>query len=160
VVDHVVEVNPAHAVRFAGRLARSRAHRLGVMVYTFARVGSVLQMNVSDYFSQGRRGWVRLHEKGGKGIPKLEAYLDEQRRSGGRRRRRGRPALAHDRTRDRQAARHDAAWVERQMQTLFLAPTAYPARLARYESQLEDPGRDLVEVSVLAVRPRPITPRE
>jgi hypothetical protein len=50
--------------------------------------------------------------------------------------------------------------VERQMQTLFLAPTAYPARLARDESQLEDPGRDLVEVSVLAVRPRSITPRE
>jgi integrase/recombinase XerD len=52
------------------------------MVYTFARVGAVLQMNVSDYFSQGRRGWVRLHEKGGKEhaapcIPKLEAYLDE-----------------------------------------------------------------------------------
>jgi hypothetical protein len=23
-------------------------------------------MNVGDYFSQGRRGWVRLHEKGGK----------------------------------------------------------------------------------------------
>jgi integrase len=53
-----------------------------IMIYTFARVGAVLQMNVSDYFSQGRRGWVRLHEKGGKEheapcIPKLEAYLDE-----------------------------------------------------------------------------------
>ncbi len=40
------------------------------------------QMNVGDYFSQGRRGWVRLHEKGGKEheapcIPKLETYLDE-----------------------------------------------------------------------------------
>src|SRR5450755_4730278 len=23
-------------------------------------------MNVEDYFTQGRRGWVRLHEKGGK----------------------------------------------------------------------------------------------
>jgi hypothetical protein len=23
-------------------------------------------MNVRDYFMQGRRGWVRLHEKGGK----------------------------------------------------------------------------------------------
>jgi integrase len=29
---------------------------IGVMVYTFARVGAVLQMNVGDYFSQGRRG--------------------------------------------------------------------------------------------------------
>jgi hypothetical protein len=31
------------------------------MIYTFARVGAVLQMNVGDYFTQGRRGWVRLH---------------------------------------------------------------------------------------------------
>lgn len=52
------------------------------MIYTFARVGAVLQMNVGDYFSQGRRGWVRLHGKGGKYheapcIPILETYLDE-----------------------------------------------------------------------------------
>ena len=52
------------------------------MIYTFARVGAVLQMNVGDYYSQGRRGWVRLREKGGKEheapcIPKLEAFLDE-----------------------------------------------------------------------------------
>jgi len=51
------------------------------MIYTFARVGAVLQVNVGDYFSQGSRGWVRLHEKGGKKheapcVPKLEAYLD------------------------------------------------------------------------------------
>ena len=39
---------------------------IGVMVYTFARVNAVLQMNVRDYFVQGRRGWIRLHEKGGK----------------------------------------------------------------------------------------------
>lgn len=39
---------------------------IGVMVYTFARVNAVLQMKVRDYFVQGRRGWVRLHEKGGK----------------------------------------------------------------------------------------------
>lgn len=36
---------------------------------------------LQDYFSQGRRGWVRLHEKGGKEheapcVPKFEAYLD------------------------------------------------------------------------------------
>jgi site-specific recombinase XerD len=36
---------------------------IGVMVYTFARIDAVLQMKVSDYFVQGRRGWVRLHEK-------------------------------------------------------------------------------------------------
>ena len=36
------------------------------MVYTFARINAVLKMKVRDYFVQGRRGWVRLHEKGGK----------------------------------------------------------------------------------------------
>ena len=36
------------------------------MVYTFARVNVVISMKVKDYFTQGRRGWVRLHEKGGK----------------------------------------------------------------------------------------------
>ncbi len=55
---------------------------IGVMVYTFARVNAVLQMRVCDYFMQGRRGWVRLHEKGGKEheVPchhNLEQYLDE-----------------------------------------------------------------------------------
>jgi len=55
---------------------------IGVMVYTFARVNAVLQMKVRDYFVQGRRGWVRLHEKGGKEheVPchhNLEQYLDE-----------------------------------------------------------------------------------
>src|SRR5271157_2011945 len=39
---------------------------IGVMVYTFARVNAVISMRVKDYFTQGRRGWVRLHEKGGK----------------------------------------------------------------------------------------------
>ncbi|HTT75679.1 MAG TPA: tyrosine-type recombinase/integrase [Candidatus Binataceae bacterium] len=55
---------------------------IGVMVYTFARINAVLQMKVSDYFVQGRRGWVRLHEKGGKQheVPchhNLEQYLDD-----------------------------------------------------------------------------------
>ncbi len=55
---------------------------IATMVYTFARVSAVLQMNVRDYFSQGRRGWMRLHEKGGKEHEaachhKLETYLDE-----------------------------------------------------------------------------------
>ena len=36
------------------------------MVYTFARVGAALAMRVEDFYVQGRRGWVRLHEKGGK----------------------------------------------------------------------------------------------
>jgi site-specific recombinase XerD len=61
---------------------------IAAMVYTFARVGAVLQMKVRDYFVQGRRGWVRLHEKGGKEHEapchhKLEAYLDEYIRAAG-----------------------------------------------------------------------------
>ena len=59
---------------------RDRAF-IGVMVYSFARVNAVISMKVKDYFTQGRRGWVRLHEKGGKEheVPchhTLEAYLD------------------------------------------------------------------------------------
>jgi integrase len=38
---------------------------IGLMAYSFARIGAVLQMKVGDYFVQGRRRWVRLHEKGG-----------------------------------------------------------------------------------------------
>jgi len=39
---------------------------IGVMVYSFARIGAVLGMNVEDYYQQGKRYWLRLHEKGGK----------------------------------------------------------------------------------------------
>ncbi len=39
---------------------------IGLMVYTFARVGAALQMRTEDVYIQGRRTWVRLHEKGGK----------------------------------------------------------------------------------------------
>jgi site-specific recombinase XerD len=39
---------------------------IGVMVYSFARIGAALAMNVEDAFVQRRRLWVRLHEKGGK----------------------------------------------------------------------------------------------
>lgn len=39
---------------------------IALMVYTFARVGAALQMKVEDVYVQGRRTWVRLHEKGGK----------------------------------------------------------------------------------------------
>ena len=39
---------------------------IGLMVYTFARVGAALKMKVEDVYVQGRRTWVRLHEKGGK----------------------------------------------------------------------------------------------
>jgi site-specific recombinase XerD len=93
VTGHVIDANPAHAVRGpkyvvkkgktpvlnadearalldaidTGTLTGLRDRALiGVMVYSFARVNAVLSMKVKDYFSQGRRGWVRLHEKGGK----------------------------------------------------------------------------------------------
>ena len=51
------------------------------MVYSFARVGAVVGMNVEDYYRQGKRWWLRLHEKGGKfhEVPahhKADAYLD------------------------------------------------------------------------------------
>ncbi len=54
---------------------------IGIMVYSFARIEAVLSMNVEDYYQQGKRWWVRLHEKGGKEhqVPahhKLEHFLD------------------------------------------------------------------------------------
>ncbi len=108
VVGHVIDVNPAHAVRGPKHVVKkgrtpvltseeARAMLaainpgtltglcdralIGTMIYTFARIGAVLQMNVTDYFTQGRRGWIRLHEKGGKEHEapchhKLEAMLD------------------------------------------------------------------------------------
>ncbi|MBF0383704.1 MAG: tyrosine-type recombinase/integrase [Magnetococcales bacterium] len=39
---------------------------LGVMTYSFARVGAVVKMRIQDYFTQGRNAWFILHEKGGK----------------------------------------------------------------------------------------------
>jgi integrase len=39
---------------------------IGLMVYSFARIGAALAMKVEDVFMQNRRLWVRLHEKGGK----------------------------------------------------------------------------------------------
>ena len=93
VVSQVLPVNPAAAVRGpkhvvtkgatpvlspaearkllesidTGALAglRDRA-LLSVMLYSFARVSAVLGMRRQDYFGQGSRGWLRLHEKGGK----------------------------------------------------------------------------------------------
>ena len=93
VVGHTLNVNPAHAVRGPKHVVKKgktpvltadearilldsidRSSVMGLrdralialMAYTFARVGAALAMKVEDYFIQGRRGWVRLHEKGGK----------------------------------------------------------------------------------------------
>lgn len=61
---------------------------ISVMIYSFARVGAVVAMNVEDYYQQGKRMWFRLHEKGGKRheVPAhhkaeeaLDAYLAEAR---------------------------------------------------------------------------------
>lgn len=108
VTGHIIDVNPAHAVRGpkftvrkgktpvlnadeartlldsidAGTVVGLRDRALiALMVYTFARVGAAITMKVEDYFIQGRRGWIRLHEKGGKRheVPanhNLDEYLE------------------------------------------------------------------------------------
>jgi hypothetical protein len=52
------------------------------MIHTFARVGAAISTLVEDFYVQGHRGWVRLHERGGKEdeMPthhKLDRYLEE-----------------------------------------------------------------------------------
>src|SRR5215469_967285 len=108
VVGQVVPLNPAHSVRGPRHsiskgvtpvLSSEEATALldgmnistvvglrdraiiAVMIYTFARVGAVVALNVEDYYSQKKRWWLRLHEKNGKlnEMPyhhKLESYLD------------------------------------------------------------------------------------
>jgi integrase/recombinase XerD len=54
---------------------------IGLMCYTFARVSAVVHLRVEDYYENGKRSWIRLHEKGGKRheVPahhNAEAYLD------------------------------------------------------------------------------------
>jgi integrase len=53
---------------------------IGLMVFSFARIGAALAMRVDDVYTQHRRLWVRLREKGGKRheMPchhTLDAYL-------------------------------------------------------------------------------------
>lgn len=57
---------------------------IGVMVFSFARIGAVLAMNTDDFYPQGKRWWFALHEKGGKhhqvpahhkALEYLDAYL-------------------------------------------------------------------------------------
>jgi site-specific recombinase XerD len=109
VVGQVLALNPAHAVRGPKHVVRrgktpvltaDQARRLlesievstvvglrdraliGAMTYAFARIGAVVAMHIEDYYPQGKRWWLRLHEKGGKRheMPvhhKLEVFLDE-----------------------------------------------------------------------------------
>jgi len=75
-LDSIDVTNPARL--------RDRA-LIALMVYSFARIGAALGMKVEDVYTQNRRLWVRLHEKGGKrhAMPchhnldeYLAAYLD------------------------------------------------------------------------------------
>ena len=55
---------------------------IGVMVYSFARIGATLKLNRGDYRVSGKKATFRLHEKGGKfnEVPAhhlAEQYLDE-----------------------------------------------------------------------------------
>ena len=55
---------------------------IGLMAYSFARIGAATAMRVDDNFVQNRRLWVRLHDKGDKRheMPchhNLETYLHE-----------------------------------------------------------------------------------
>jgi integrase/recombinase XerC len=64
-----------------GNVVRLRDRALiGLMVYSFARIGAALGMSVEHVYTQNRRIWVRLREKGGKrhAMPchrNLEEYL-------------------------------------------------------------------------------------
>ena len=55
---------------------------LGVLAYTFARIGAVVNLKVEDYYPSGKRFLLRFNEKGGKEkeLPvhhKLEELLDQ-----------------------------------------------------------------------------------
>ncbi len=39
---------------------------IGVLVFSFARITAAVSMRVADYYTQGRRSFFRLHEKGGR----------------------------------------------------------------------------------------------
>jgi site-specific recombinase XerD len=54
---------------------------IGLLLYSFSRVTAAISLKVEDYFPQGKRFWLRLHEKGGRyhEMPvhhRLEEYLD------------------------------------------------------------------------------------
>jgi integrase/recombinase XerD len=54
---------------------------IAVMVFSFARITAALGMKAEDCYTEDRRGWFRLHEKGGKRheVPahhNAEDYLD------------------------------------------------------------------------------------
>ena len=112
VIGQVVPHNPASAVRGPKHsMAKGKTHMpsreeakallaaidtgqliglrdralIGVLLYTFARVGAATAMRIEDFYPVGKRWWVRLHEKGGKEhempahhtlVEWLDAYLE------------------------------------------------------------------------------------
>jgi site-specific recombinase XerD len=81
--------------RFRGFSRRSTTHTglrdralLGVLAYTFARIGAVVNLKVEDYYPSGKRFLLRFKEKGGKEkeLPvhhKLEELLDRYLKASG-----------------------------------------------------------------------------
>jgi len=66
----------------SGAVGKRDRALIAVMTFTFARVGAVVKMRAEDVYAQGRRTWVRLHEKGDKRheMPchhKLDAFLHD-----------------------------------------------------------------------------------
>jgi integrase/recombinase XerD len=84
---------------------------IGTMVYSFARVSAVVNMKVRDYYPQGKRYWIRLHEKGGKfhEVPAhhtAEKYLDEYIEAAGIAEEKNKPLFRTTRGRSRELTPH------------------------------------------------------
>lgn len=80
---------------------------IGTMVYSFARVSAIVNMRVRDYYPQGKRYWIRLHEKGGKfhEVPvhhTAESYLDEYLNAASISEEKGKPLFRSTRGRSRE----------------------------------------------------------
>jgi site-specific recombinase XerD len=81
-IERVIKIDPlGNETKGPDLLGLRDRAIIAAMVYTFARVGAMVAMTVEDYYAQGERSWLRLHEKGGKQheMPAhhtLEEYLD------------------------------------------------------------------------------------
>jgi integrase len=77
-ITRTVKLKGGHKTELPYLTGKRDRALIALMVFTFARVGAALGMKVEDYFIQGRRGWVRLHEKGSKvhDVP-ANHYLDD-----------------------------------------------------------------------------------
>jgi integrase len=60
ILDSIADTTPAGLPDLAG--LRDRA-LIGLMVYSFPRIGAAVGMRVEDVYEQQSRLWVRLHEK-------------------------------------------------------------------------------------------------